>query len=227
MDKLVKNIFIYSLEGITESKGQDTYNNFEFDIEGINIKVKLGIEFEVDNTQSVQTNYVFDSAIYTDLDEVINYNILENAKYYKYLLLKSEQTAFINSTIFFLKDIKENHKDKFESLINEQETFKVIKNMIMYSSDYNKINDYEEMITNINVKLELENYFLPSILYYMIFNKQKVICKNDFINFKNFNTNKAKEISEKAFEYIRTNKQEYIKKLYDMIYVHILSDIYN
>lgn len=39
MDKLVKNISIYSLEGITESKGQDTYNNFEFDIEGINIKV--------------------------------------------------------------------------------------------------------------------------------------------------------------------------------------------
>ena len=39
MDKLDKNIFIYSLEGITESRGQDSYNCYEFDIEGINIKV--------------------------------------------------------------------------------------------------------------------------------------------------------------------------------------------
>lgn len=33
-----KNISIYSLEGITESRGQDNYKTFEFDIEGINIK---------------------------------------------------------------------------------------------------------------------------------------------------------------------------------------------
>ena len=39
MDKLDKNISIYSFEGITESKGQDYYSNYEFDIEGINIKV--------------------------------------------------------------------------------------------------------------------------------------------------------------------------------------------
>lgn len=39
MDKFDKNIFIYSLEGITENRGQDNYNNFQFDIEGINIKV--------------------------------------------------------------------------------------------------------------------------------------------------------------------------------------------
>ena len=38
MDIIDKNIFIYSLEGLTENKGQDRYNNFEIDIEGINIK---------------------------------------------------------------------------------------------------------------------------------------------------------------------------------------------
>jgi len=42
--------------------------------EGITTQVTLGLEFQVDNTQSVQTNYVFDSAIYTDLDEAINNN---------------------------------------------------------------------------------------------------------------------------------------------------------
>ena len=39
MKKLDKNISIYSFEGITEIKGQDSYSNYEFDVEGINIKV--------------------------------------------------------------------------------------------------------------------------------------------------------------------------------------------
>ena len=39
MDKLDKNISIYSFEGMTDRKGQDYYSNYEFDIEGINIKV--------------------------------------------------------------------------------------------------------------------------------------------------------------------------------------------
>ena len=34
----------------------------------------LGLEFEVDNSQSVQTNYIFDSVVYTDLDQAINSN---------------------------------------------------------------------------------------------------------------------------------------------------------
>ena len=38
MDKLDKNISIYTFEGLTERRGQDTYNIFEVDIEGINIK---------------------------------------------------------------------------------------------------------------------------------------------------------------------------------------------
>ena len=38
---------------------------------GINIEVNLGLEFQIDNTQSVQTNYIFDSPIYTDLDTAI------------------------------------------------------------------------------------------------------------------------------------------------------------
>jgi serine/threonine protein phosphatase PrpC len=42
MDKLDKNISIYTFEGLTERRGQDTYNIFEVDIEGINIKA-LGL----------------------------------------------------------------------------------------------------------------------------------------------------------------------------------------
>ena len=42
--------------------------------EEINTKVTLGLEFQVDNTQSVQTNYIYDSVIYTDLDKAINSN---------------------------------------------------------------------------------------------------------------------------------------------------------
>ena len=44
--------------------------------ESIDTKVTLGLEFEVDNSQSVQTNYIFDTIKYTDLDEnIINANI--------------------------------------------------------------------------------------------------------------------------------------------------------
>ena len=44
--------------------------------ESIDTKVTLGLEFEVDNSQSVQTNYFFDSIIYTELPEdIINKNI--------------------------------------------------------------------------------------------------------------------------------------------------------
>ena len=42
--------------------------------ENIDTTVILGLELEVDNSQSVQTNYIFDSVIYTDLDEAINNN---------------------------------------------------------------------------------------------------------------------------------------------------------
>ena len=34
----------------------------------------LGLEFEVDNSQSVQINYIYDSIIFTDLDKTINKN---------------------------------------------------------------------------------------------------------------------------------------------------------
>ena len=42
--------------------------------EGISTKIKLGLEFEVDNSQSIQTNYIFDSVVYTNLDEAIEKN---------------------------------------------------------------------------------------------------------------------------------------------------------
>ena len=52
--------------------------NFIFNLKNTNLhidtKVKLGFEFEVDNTQSVQTNYVYDSIIYTDLEDAISKN---------------------------------------------------------------------------------------------------------------------------------------------------------
>lgn len=38
---------------------------------GITSEVTLGLEFQIDNTQSVQTNYIFDSPIYTDLEEAM------------------------------------------------------------------------------------------------------------------------------------------------------------
>ena len=49
--------------------------------EKIDQRIILGLEFEVDNSQSVQTNYIFDSVIYTDLDEAINKNFAGYSSY--------------------------------------------------------------------------------------------------------------------------------------------------
>ena len=74
MDKLDKNISIYSFEGITESKGQDYYSNYEFDIEGINIKV-IGL-YNGHGTQGKEcSKYVSDAIDKLILD---NKNELKN-----------------------------------------------------------------------------------------------------------------------------------------------------
>ena len=58
MDKLDKNnISIYSLEGLTENRGQDSYSNYEFDVEGINIKV-IGLYNGHGNKVKECSNYV-------------------------------------------------------------------------------------------------------------------------------------------------------------------------
>ena len=41
---------------------------------GISSEVTLGLEFEIDSTQSVQTNYIVDSVIYTDLETAMENN---------------------------------------------------------------------------------------------------------------------------------------------------------
>ena len=79
------------LHGTLENKGDKVYTytptetdklsgqmvltvNLKNTDENIDVDVKLAIEFEVDDSQSVQTNYIYDSIIYTDLDEAINNN---------------------------------------------------------------------------------------------------------------------------------------------------------
>ena len=75
LNKLRDFVYTYTPDDTHILSGKmDFVFNLKNTAEGINIKVKLGIEFEVDNTQSVQTNYIYDSIIYTDLDEAINKN---------------------------------------------------------------------------------------------------------------------------------------------------------
>ena len=90
MDKLVKNISIYSLEGITESKGQDTYNNFEFDIEGINIKV-IGLYNGHGSRGKECSKYV---------DNEISKLILENKNELKIILTKDNNDKEVITKIF-------------------------------------------------------------------------------------------------------------------------------
>ena len=75
LESLSDLVYTYTPDDTHTSSGRmDFVFHLKNSAQGIDTKVKLGIEFEVDNTQSVQTNYIYDSIIYTDLDEAINNN---------------------------------------------------------------------------------------------------------------------------------------------------------
>ncbi len=86
MDKLDKNIFIYSLDGITEIRGQDSYNCYQFDIEGINIKI-IGLYNGHGIKGKECSKYVSDA-----IDKLI----LDNKNELKNLVSKDNNTELIS-----------------------------------------------------------------------------------------------------------------------------------
>ena len=74
LNKISDKIYTYTPDEHEFSGMLNLTVNLVNEAKGITSKVKLGLQFQVDNTQSVQTNYIFDSPIYTDLTIAKNNN---------------------------------------------------------------------------------------------------------------------------------------------------------
>ena len=75
LKKVSDFVYTYEPDNTQKLSGRmDLVLNLVNSAAGISTQVKLGLEFEVDNSQSIQTNYIFDSIVYTDLDEAIKKN---------------------------------------------------------------------------------------------------------------------------------------------------------
>lgn len=132
---------------------------------------------------------------------------------YKYLLLKSEQHAFIDPTIFYLKD---NFKiDKYATLLDN------IKRAGVESKAYNKLDSYASMLNELEINYKYKNYFLLIVLYMLYYeNNNCKISINDLIKHKN-NLSIYDNEASKILNIVKNSMAKYSKILYNAIYMHI------
>ena len=127
MDKLDKNIFIYSHEGTTERKGQDTYSNSEFDIEGINFKV-IGLFNGHGSRGKECSKYVSEAIDKLILDNKNELRNLVSKDYNKELLTK----IFVDGFRKIQKDIEKMENQQFELSGSTATIALIINNTVCY-----------------------------------------------------------------------------------------------
>ena len=159
------------------------------------------------------------------LDETdIDYILLNEVKYDKQLLMKSEQDAQIDATIHYLEDIKntEEYKNVFK---HNSFQFNIVSELAILGKEYDKVLDYNKMIKDLNIYYGLERYYILYILY-LIYNEHIKYTKEDIINaYKNYNNlsnNYIRKIAQRMLNIAETNKRNYFKNLYDRIATHIV-----
>ena len=165
-------------------------------VDNINTKVKIGLEFEVDNSQSVQTNYIYDEVIYTDLDVAINSNFAGHSN-----------VEFFPNFAGVMSGIKEGNVGVWEG------KFKIDDNGYKYilykggrgpSKLYAKINDETEyrQIGYITINQGAYMFEAPSYSYYQIDLK-----KGDIVRFKAYLLGKTLATGASASLYIGLAKE--------------------
>ena len=170
--------------------------------ESIDTTVILGLEFEVDNSQSVQTNYIFDSVIYTDLDEAINNN------YAGYSSIE-----FFPNFAGAMTGIKEGNVGVWEGKFRiDDDGYKYIvyKGGRGPSKLYAKINDateYEE-IGYITVNQASYMFARPSYAYF-----EHELKKGDIVYFKAYLLGKTLATGARASMYIGISKDNTVSNV--------------
>ncbi len=166
--------------------------------ESIDTRVTLGLEFEVDNSQSVQTNYIFDSIIYTDLDtDIINANIEGHSS-----------VEFFPNFANYMGGIKEGNIGIWEGKFrfdDEGYRYIVYKGGRGPSRLYAKIGeetDYHE-IGYITINQGAYMFVYPSFAYYY---KEEGFPKGTEVKFKAYLLGKTLNTGASAWLYIGISK---------------------
>ena len=154
----------------------------------------------------------------TNIDDIL----LNEVKFYKQLLMLSEQRAFADAAIHYLNNIKntEEYKNIFKYNSNKHT---IISELVELSKEYNMVFAYKKMLRDLTIYFEIEKYYILYILY-LIYNEN--IDDNTIIeNFQNYNKldiNTVKKISKNLLEIVNKNVKDYFKYLYNIIATHLV-----
>ena len=164
--------------------------------ENIDTQVKLGVEFEVDNSQSVQTNYLYNEIIYTDLDDA------KDKGFEGY-----SNSEFFPNFAGYMSGIKEGDVGIWEGKFRiDDEGYKYIlyKGGRGPSELYAKINDETEYKRIGYILINQGGYMfnVPSYAYYQVDLK-----KGDIVKFKAYLLGKTLNTGSTAWLYIGIAKE--------------------
>ena len=191
---------------ITKNKGQKPT------LHGIFHEFRHAVEMYVIDKNTIKNDYIpniFNENIIT-LFSTREINFINNAKIYTYLLLPSEQRAFIDATIHYLKDnaiVKNNI-----SILDNIKYFGIL------THKYNKLNIMSDMVNELEIRYELEDYFVLIVLY-MLYTKSSKITIKDLLSNKN-DLNIYKNEATKMLSIAKDSYNNYVKQLYNSIYLH-------
>jgi len=203
LKKVSDFVYTYEPDNTQKLSGRmDLVLNLVNSAAGISTQVKLGLEFEVDNSQSIQTNYIFDSIVYTDLDEAIKKNF---AGY--------SNTEFFPNFAGAMTGIKEGNIGVWEGKFRiDDDGYKYI----LYrggrgpSKLYARINDETDykLIGYIVINQAGYMFVSPSYAYYQIDLK-----KGDIVYFKAYLLGYTLASGASAYLYIGISKEDVVSKV--------------
>ena len=203
LNKVSDFVYTYEPDNTQKLSGRmDLVLNLVNSAAGISTQVKLGLEFEVDNSQSIQTNYIFDSIVYTDLDEAIKKNF---AGY--------SNTEFFPNFAGAMTGIKEGNIGVWEGKFRiDDDGYKYI----LYrggrgpSKLYARINDETDYKLIGYIVINQGGYMFahPSYAYYQIDLK-----KGDIVYFKAYLLGYTLASGASAYLYIGISKEDVVSKV--------------
>lgn len=149
-----------------------------------------------------------------DIIKIFGYGVLHKIDKLIYFALQSEQSAQINATIHYLKNIDIQTND--------------INVLIDKSNKYSQLNEYKNCLNTIqlwyNNRIFLNN-MLVLAYYFQKYSGQisyTIINKADLLKYCEIPIQKKQEISERIYNLLSINYNKYRNKILDSIYLHIL-----
>ena len=170
--------------------------------ESIDTKVALGLEFEVDNSQSVQTNYIFDSVKYTDLDEAIDKNFEGYSNIEFFPNFAGAMTGIKEGNVGVWEGKFRVDDDGYKYIL-----FKGGRGPSKLFAKFNGETNYN-LIGYITINQGAYMFAHPSYSYY-----QKNLKKGDIVYFKAYLLGKTLATGASASLYIGLAKEEVVSKV--------------